>query len=193
MATSTKLQKKGVWKEAQAVEIYNEDEVVIQNHNLNKLHTGKMFATSVNIDVNSSTPIYLKGFSENEVHLLQRRINVRTTGNKLDFKINLFEGGTDTSATNKLNVFNVNRMYSHTDSDSNFEIYTNVTGVDLTNAIELPFSNSGLSDKKYSTEAISNTEYILKKNTNYYLKIENLDGGVLSVDFFWEWYTESNS
>lgn len=156
--------------------------------NMNKLHNGEVYSTSYEFNVSSGNTIYLKGNSSRQVHLLERLIYATTTGVNIDYEIRLYEGGTDTSATNILDTFNVNRAY--TTNSNTFTIYSSVSGVNLATATQLPFGNRMLSDKKFSSEAISTTEYILNNNTNYYLAITNNDGGVLTMNIRWLWYEE---
>lgn len=47
-----------------------------------------------------------------------------------------------------------------------------------------------VSDKKFTSSQINTTEYILNKDTNYYLEIINNDGGTLSITINWFWVLE---
>lgn len=150
-----------------------------------KLNSGDMYTTEIAVDVSSGDTEYIKANSLETIHLIERRIFATTTGNELDFTIKIFEGGTDGGASNILNNFNVNRNFP---DNLNFNIYTNLINVDLSGATILPFSNSGVSDKKFSSMSTSTTDYILKDNTNYYMAITNNDGGTLTVNIYWQWY-----
>jgi hypothetical protein len=157
------------------------------DHDTAKIHAGQMHATTTQVNVNAGNTIYLKGISENDVHLIQRRVYATTTGNTLDYSIMVYEGGSDTGATNPLTKYNVKRS---SPSNTTFEIYTSVTGVDTTTSVLLPFGQKEVSEKKFSNTATSYTEYILKEDTPYYLAITNNDGGILTLDLFWEFYEE---
>jgi len=164
------------------------DTINTMSHNTNKIHSGEMYATEANLNISAGDTIYLKGFSNNSIHLIQRNIYATTTGNNLNYEIRLYENGSDTS-TNSILLDNYNLERNYNDN-SNFEIYTNVSNVDLSYATLLPFGSKTLSDKKFSSFTTRDIEYILKENTNYYLSITNNDGGVLSINIFWEFYEE---
>jgi len=163
------------------------DEIITEDHNLNKLHLGELHATSTSVDIGSGQTVYLKANANMDVHLLERRVHATTTGVSLDYDIVLYENGTDVSANNILPVFNVHRGFP---ANSTFNIYASVSGQNMASATILPFGNSVLSDKKFSSTSVSTTEYVLAKNLDYYLAITNNDGGVLTIALFWEWYEE---
>lgn len=158
------------------------------DYNTEKIHKGEMYATSTSVNVGTGETIYLKATSDNAVHLVQRRVYATTTGQALDYTIRLYEGGTDTGATSPLTKYNVNRELGY--QNATFTIYTSVTGVNTGSSIVLPFGQKEVSDKKFSNTAVSFIEYILKQDTPYYLAITNNDGGILTLDLFWEFYEE---
>lgn len=162
--------------------------IVNTDFNTDMILRGEMYATHTTINISNGETVYLKANSSNVVHLIERLVYAETTGTNLDYDIVLYENGTDSGASNILNNYNVNR--NHIDI-SNFKIYTNVTNFNCDiNCNILPFGISILSDKKHSDTTISNTEYILRNNTNYYLGITNNDGGVLSISLKWLFYEE---
>lgn len=163
------------------------EKVINEPLNDNKIHTGEMYAAKTQVNVNAGQTVYIKANSTNQTHLIKRFVYGVTTGNVLDYTIELYEGGTDTGGV-LIEEFNVNRVFNETTSPLN--IYNNVTGVDLTNSEELPFGTKLISDKKSSAGVRTDIEYILSPNKNYYLAITNNDGGVMTLDFWWEWYTE---
>jgi hypothetical protein len=153
-----------------------------------KLHDGLMYSSFVEKQISSGQTIYLKANSTEINHILERRIFSSTTGVNLDYSIKLYEGGTDTSSSDLLEVYNVNRNYNT--SLNSLNIYSTVSGVNLTNAKELPFNDRVISDKKFSQTSTTTAEYIMKPNTNYYLAITNNDSGVLTITLTWRWYEE---
>lgn len=152
-----------------------------------QIDLGKMYATRYEVSVTSGDTVFLKANSTEQTHLLLRRIFASTTGNELDYSIELFEGGKDDESKDKLYTFNVNRNYL---DDSKFNIYTDVTNVDLTGALLLPFGNEELSDKKFGVNSVSEAKYVLRNDTEYYLAITNRDGGVLTATLYWQWYDD---
>jgi len=162
--------------------------IVTEDMNLDKLHKGEISSAFTTINVTSGNKYYIKGFSTNDVHLLERSIYAITTGANLSYTINLYEGGVEDSSNTTLTKYSIHRGF---EDNTNFEINMTNVNVNISEAILLPFGNKELSDKKYSSTRISTTEYILKANTTYYLEIINNDGGVLTLDIRWLFYEEN--
>lgn len=161
------------------------DQIPIKDNTQIKLEEGRLHSAYTSYNISAGESVFIKGVTSNELYFIKQNYFSTTTGNSLDFSIELFESGNDNNSNTELDIYNLNRNY---DSNISFIIYSNVTGVNLSNSIQLPMSIRYVGDKKFSDLEVIEEMIILKNNTDYYMKITNNDGGVLSININWLFY-----
>lgn len=163
------------------------DEIVTKTNIENKLEEGKLHFSSKTFNISAGESVYIKGVTGNDLYFYEQRYYAITTGSSLDFTIGLYENGVDVSNLEEITIYNMNR---NNDTNISFNIYSNVSNVDLSSSILLPIGVNYVGDKKFSQLELLIETIVLKRDTDYYMKITNNDGGVLTLNSNWLFYEE---
>ena len=163
------------------------DEIVTKTNIENKLEEGKLHFSSKTFNISAGESVYIKGVTVNDLYFYEQIYYAKTTGSSLDFTIELYENGADVSNLEQITIYNMNR---NNDTNISFNIYSNVSNVDLSNSTLLPIGANFVGDKKFSDLELLVEMIVLKRDTDYYMKITNNNGGVLSINSKWLFFEE---
>lgn len=169
--------------------------VVIVDDMEHKTHRGSAYFVEIDeLVVANGATIWLVGKTQDQIiHMRARLVEAfnDATSPNTSVKITLHEGITLTDLPENVGTlvpsYNLNR---NIDNGNEFLIYTGVLPASVTGeGTRLPGTNhfTGVSKQVISKSAIS--EYMMKKNTLYGLKIVNT-GQELSLHFIWNYYQE---
>lgn len=149
------------------------------------LCSGHRFSTEVDVTLPSEGTIYVLGITGNKIiEMYARGAFARTEGVAgIDFKIELYEGVTTTTAIGNETTFNDNRT---SDNEANFAIHS--SPVTPTGGTKLPRTAEVATENKVISIAVTTDgEYIMKPNTKYSLKITNNISSEVLITLKWIW------
>ena len=157
------------------------------------LYYGTVFNADFILPLSGNATVYIQGKTGNDriVHFLSRRM----THNGTDVTVELFEAPTFTAdGTAVVTAYNGNRLTVKT---AEYTIYSNPP--DPTNdgtciSYDRIFGASGGVGQATSASALSITglERVMKKNTDYALKVTNNVTDSSTFIFNWQWYESGN-
>lgn len=143
-------------------------------------HDGNAFYTEVLVTIASgATTNLVSTIGANSV-CMRNRFAQTVSSAGVDSIIELYEGVTTTGVPTAIPVFNLNR------NSLTLPTFSHATGLSFADGTKLPSTLRLVSENKSSSSVSENTEYIMKKNTKYGLKITN--NGAQSATILFRWY-----
>jgi len=144
------------------------------------LNSGDMYIAEIQMNITANNTRTFKIISTTPIHMLERTIIASVpSSNILDYEIVIYEGGTDSSSGDLIDIFNLNR--NSTNNNNQTIIARTITGLNLTSATILPIGVRFSDDKRYFNN-ILDTNYIFNQNTPYYVEINNQGNTTLNID-----------
>jgi hypothetical protein len=159
--------------------ISNPYQLTVDEYNL---QNGNSYSGSETFSLNSGESYYISVVTDNiSICMCERQIIGYST-EVLNVVANIYEGGDYLSGSLMTN-YNNNRNKI---DNSTIRFYNGVTLVSLGD--KLPHSSFLYGDKKIAAETNSEISYVMKKDSNYILKIENLGSKSADLTFIWNWF-----
>lgn len=160
--------------------------VDVANYSMAK---GKRFAASTSITIPANGTISVLGMVGNStLTMAARGMYLETAGSGgLHATIDLYEDVTCATNEGNVDTFSVNRQLNFLDNNSYFLIHNDPATV--TGGVRLGFRSGHVNtDKNVFTKDFSiEAPYVMRANTKYELKVENLDDYAITIEIDWEW------
>jgi hypothetical protein len=161
-----------------AVTVTNNYSLTYQEY---KLQAGEAYRSIDDIILASGDTVYIGALTSDKTICMYERQLHGVSAQEIEIDVNLYEGGEFIGGT-VLTNYNRNRNF---DDNSTFEIYTDVAVITLGDL--LPYPTFLYGEKNIKIGSSEKVSCVMRKNTTYIIKIDNLGIKSNDLDFIWNW------